>query len=158
MFWLFPALTPGRTYIIWDCTHRKLMRLIDKLLGSGWKCMLVTRHSPRFIPVRHKDLKVVWMSSQKAENSIPPRREYVVRAQADFNGECPAGSVFVLDVFDCLATPGKDEFEPTLEMLRLMIDRTAVTDNVLLVPVSAGVFDSRQRAVIMRSGAEEMRL
>jgi hypothetical protein len=120
--------------------------------------MLVTRHSPRFIPVRHENLRVVWMSSQKAENSIPPRREYVVRAQDDFFKEYPARAVLVLDVFDYLASPGEDEFEPTLEMLRLMIDRTAVTDNVLLVPVSAGVFDSRQMAIIMRSGAEGGRI
>jgi hypothetical protein len=133
------------------------MRLIGRLLGSGWKCMLVTRHSPRFIPVRHKDLKVVWMSSQKAENSIPPRREYVVRAQEDFYGEYPAGSVFVLDVFDCLATPDEEDFVSTLTMLRLMADKTAMTDSVLLVPVSSGAFSERQRAIIMRSGAEKLR-
>lgn len=147
-------LIPGRTYILWGCGFRSINRTVQRLLKSGYRCHLFTKHHPRFFPEKRKGLEIVWVSTGSAPGSIPPNREKMFRKFEDIITGEPAGAVIILDVFNYLASPEKDDFSSTLVMLRLMVDRTAVTNDVLLVPISSKSFGERQRAQVMSIGVQ----
>ena len=151
-------LTSGRTYILWDCKLDKLLRRLRQFLDSDYKCVLFTRHNPRFIKNHHENLEIVWVSEEKCGNSLPPVREHIMRKFNDFLMAHPVDSIVVFDVFDYLATPEDEKFDSTLNMFRTIIDRTAMTNNILIVEISSKSFDETQRSHIERSGVEEMML
>jgi hypothetical protein len=146
------SITPGRTHILWDCKYDKLLRKLKPRFDAGHKTLLFTRHHPRFIKFSHDNLEIIWVSSELCVNSLPPKNEYIMRKVDSFLTIMSAKSLILFDVFEYLATPEIGDFNSTLELLRQMVDKTAVTDSVHIVPISSKSFDERHRAMIMGSG------
>lgn len=149
--------TPGRTYVAWDAEYKTIHAKLEPLLEAGYRCLLFTRHNPKFLADKHASMDVVWISSQDSESSIPPKLEHIWRRFEEYVKTHPGDSILVFDVFDYLATHEGDNFKPALGLLRKMIDNISVTGNILIVPISAKSFDEQQKSHITKSGIEVLK-
>jgi len=146
--------TPGRTYVLWDGDHEKVLKKLNHLMDTGYRCKLITKHNPKFIKNRHPNLDITWLSEKESENAVYPSLEYVIKDYDVFVNKYTQDSIVILDAFDYLATPEDESFKSALTMLRRLIDANATTSNVLIVPISSETFDARRKSQILRSGVE----
>jgi hypothetical protein len=151
-------LTPGRTYILWDCGYEDILSGLDKFMDPGYNCCLITKHNPEFIANRHRNLKVVWVSEKRTENSIPPNLEHVMKTFDDFIKANPKDSIVVLEVFDYLVTSTGKRFVPAYSLLNRMLDMIVTTGNTLIVPISSKSLSKMEKALILRSSVAVINL
>jgi len=138
----------GNTYVVWDRHYSDISQKIKALMDSGYKCCLFTRDYPRFIPNLHQNLKIIRVSEDRANDTIPLTPEYIMRDFEDFIDTNADKAIVVLDVFDNLLDSGILNFPTAYILLNRMIDVTAINNNMLFVPISSKSLDEREKVLI----------
>jgi hypothetical protein len=146
----------GNTYVVWDAHYRDISKKIQSLMDSGYKCCLITKDSPGALASPHQNLKVVQVSEDRAGDSIPLTPEHILGNFENFVKANADKAVVVLDVFDNLLNSEDTSFTNAYTLLNIMIDVTAINNNILFVPISTKSLDEREKILIRDCGVNEI--
>jgi hypothetical protein len=146
----------GNTYVVWDAHYRDISKKIQSLMDSGYKCCLFTKDPPGALASLHRNLKVVRVSEDRADGAIPLTPEHILGNFENFVKANTDKAVVVLDVFDNLLNSEDTSFTNAYTLLNIMIDVTAINNNILFIPISTKSLDEREKILIQDSGVNEI--
>ena len=146
----------GTTYVAWDAHYKDLSQRITSLMDSGYKCCLFTKDAPGSLSA-HQNLKVIRVSDDRADDSIPLSPEHIMGKFEDFIDANGQKAVVVLDVFDNLLDSQDTKFTTAYLLLNRMMDVTAINKNILFVPISTESLNEMEKALIKNTGVNVLR-
>lgn len=146
----------GNTYVVWDAHYKDISQKVKALMDSGYKCCLFTKDKPGSLADLHQNLKIIRVSEDEAEDTLPLTFEHVMGKFEDFVAANKENSVVVLDVFDNLLDSGVIDFPTAYLLLNRMLDMTVINNNILFVPISSKSLDEREKTLIQQSGVNVM--
>jgi hypothetical protein len=148
----------GNTYIVWDAHYEEICHRIQPLLDSGFKCCLFTKSNPMHLSNINANLKIFWVSDEKEAGAIPMRPEYLMRDYENTIKESKGNVVVIFDVFDSLIALDGKRFTMVYTLLNQMIDMTAMTKNILFVPITSKLLTESEKSLILGTPVKEMEL
>ncbi|MEE3083526.1 MAG: DUF835 domain-containing protein [Candidatus Thermoplasmatota archaeon] len=143
-------LLPGMVAIIDTDAPIMTMKIATHIGSIGHPLLIMSRIPTERLESEFGVPKTVstWLTEKgSGENIVNATLEDVRRKFDDFLfGNSRA--CIVLDGLEFLT--GFHGFERTVELIRSLVDKITVSDHLLLIPVDLDVWDSRQRAILLR--------
>lgn len=144
------GIDSGLAYLLLDEDKERGYQMFSAL-SKGREAMAITREFPERLRKRYElgDIPIIWLTFDR---SVPFAREpgnlpLIYNDIKNFVLENP-GSVILLSGIEYLIS--QTSFERVLKLLQLANDKMAITDSIMLVPISPGTISEIEMNILKR--------
>ncbi|MFW6305254.1 MAG: DUF835 domain-containing protein, partial [Candidatus Saliniplasma sp.] len=117
--------------------------LFKDILDTGMDGMCITREYPKKIENKYglEDVSIVWLSNVDRKNAVRPKNLEKLSLKLEKFLTARNG-VILLSGVEYLIT--NNEFKTVLHLLQSLKDQVAITESILLIPISSKALDDYQ--------------
>ena len=143
-------ILPGMVAIIDTSTPKLTMKIATHLGSIGHPLLIISRLPSERLESEFGIPTTVsaWLTEKGSGENILSATLEEVRRKVDGFLFGSSRACIVLDGLEFLS--GFHGFERTVELIRSLVDSITVSDHLLLIPVDLDVWDSKQRAILLR--------
>lgn len=131
------------TYMITDNNIDRSFDLFKEILETGMRGMCITREYPKKIRNKYglEETSIVWLSNVEKENAVRPKNLEDLSLKLE-NFLASGSCVILLNGLDYLTN--NNDFRTILRLLQSLKDQVAITESILLVPISSKAIEDYQ--------------
>jgi hypothetical protein len=146
-----PPLESGTTYLLFEPTPERSVKLFLRELKEGMKGLYITRSNPNQVRKKYAlgDAKICWLTGVRATNeilSISGLQELSITVSNAID-ENPK-TVVLLDGVEYLVS--NNDFSIVLRLIQQIRDKVSTSESKLIIPMNPNALDARQLTLLER--------